>query len=305
MITAKPDNMACASGQEVMVSIVCITYNQEPYIAQALDGFLMQETTFPIEIIVHDDASTDKTAEIIREYERKHPDLFVCLLQKENQYTKCPYSVLEVPFTKARGKYIALCEGDDYWIDPHKLQKQVYQLEANEEYSMCFHNAQIIYDDKSQKDRLFCSNFFDNQIFETSDFILRDWFCPTASMVFKKASLPIYPGWAKRVQSADFTLQLFLSTNGSAVYINETMSVYRGNALNSLSSVKRKATFYIDALISLLHNFNEATCYKYKKSIIRRTCRLYMLIPKTIISSYINRFNIYKSFKRLLFVCKN
>lgn len=127
-----------------IVSICCITYNHERYIRECLDGFLKQITDFPIEIIIHDDASTDNTAQIVREYEKKYPGLFVAIYQTENQYSKRIKPFIKFVFPMARGKYIAMCEGDDYWTDPLKLQKQVDFLEENLEYVACYHNARIV-----------------------------------------------------------------------------------------------------------------------------------------------------------------
>lgn len=121
-----------------LVSIVCTAYNHEDYIKDALEGFVSQKTTFPFEIIVHDDASTDSTAEIIKEYEQKYPYLFFNIYQKENQYSKGVDIWGNLFQNHCRGKYIAICEGDDYWIDPLKLQKQVDFLEKNQEYGMIY-----------------------------------------------------------------------------------------------------------------------------------------------------------------------
>lgn len=111
---------------EPLVSICCITYNHKEYIRDALDGFLSQRTDFPYEILINDDASTDGTADIIREYEQKYPEKIRALLQTENQYSKGitnPSGAFNFP--RVRGRYVAMCEGDDYWTDPEKLQKQV------------------------------------------------------------------------------------------------------------------------------------------------------------------------------------
>ena len=121
-----------------LVSIACITYNQEKYIHQCLDGFVMQKTNFKIEVVIHDDASTDNTPSIIREYCNNYPDLFVPILQTQNKYKEGKGILVPYVYPKCRGKYIALCEGDDYWTDPYKLQKQVDFLEANPEYGMCY-----------------------------------------------------------------------------------------------------------------------------------------------------------------------
>jgi glycosyltransferase involved in cell wall biosynthesis len=124
-----------------LVSICCLTYNHAPFIRKCLEGFLMQQTNFPIEILIHDDCSTDSTTEIIREYEAKYPDLIFPLYEEENQYSRGGAGKMDLyNYRRARGKYIAYCEGDDYWTDPLKLQKQVDFMEANPEYSVCFHD---------------------------------------------------------------------------------------------------------------------------------------------------------------------
>lgn len=121
-----------------LVSISCITYNHAPYIRQCLEGFIMQKTNFAYEILIHDDASTDSTSDIIREYENKYPDIIKPIYETENQYQKgvpIGSAVWNVP--RAQGKYIALCEGDDYWTDPNKLQKQVDYMEQHSEIDLC------------------------------------------------------------------------------------------------------------------------------------------------------------------------
>lgn len=122
------------------VSICCITYNHVNYISQCIEGFLMQKTTFPIEIIIHDDASTDGTGKIIEQYARKYIGLIKIIKQKENQYSKDPRILNNFCYPLVSYKYVALCEGDDYWTDPYKLQKQVDFLEANPKYVFCGHN---------------------------------------------------------------------------------------------------------------------------------------------------------------------
>ena len=129
---------------EILVSIWCLTYNHELYIRDAIEGFLAQKTSFGYEIIIHDDASTDKTAEIIREYEQKYPNLIRGIYQEENQFGKNQPSIewiLELEKQNCKGKYIALCEGDDYWIDAQKLQLQVDYLEAHPECIMTVHDT--------------------------------------------------------------------------------------------------------------------------------------------------------------------
>lgn len=127
-----------------LVSICCISYNQEPFIRTCLEGFLSQRTSFAFEILIHDDCSTDGTTDIIKEYELKYPNLIFPLYEEENQYSRGKASVIDFyNYKRARGKYIAYCEGDDYWTDPLKLQKQVDFMESHPDYVICFHLAPI------------------------------------------------------------------------------------------------------------------------------------------------------------------
>jgi len=125
----------------VLVSIICDTFNHEMYIRQCLDGFITQKTDFLFEVLIHDDASTDGTADIIREYKTEYPDIIKPIYQTENQYSKKIKIWEAYQFPRAKGKYIALCEGDDYWTDPYKLQKQVDFMEKNPDYGMVFTNT--------------------------------------------------------------------------------------------------------------------------------------------------------------------
>lgn len=126
-----------------LVSIICHTYNHQDYIEDALNSFLMQETDFPFEIIVHDDASTDGTAAIITDYVSRYPNIIRPIFQNENQFSK-GNKPPKFSFPAAQGKYLSFCEGDDYWLDKSKLDKQVNFLESHPEYSICGHDAIIV-----------------------------------------------------------------------------------------------------------------------------------------------------------------
>lgn len=131
-----------------LVSICCITYNHAPFIRKCLDGFLMQKVDFPIEILIHDDCSTDGTTEIIKEYAAEYPDLIFPLYETINQYSQGKANVIDFyNYKRAKGKYIAYCEGDDYWTDQLKLQKQIDFMELNQDYSVCFHKTKTVFYD--------------------------------------------------------------------------------------------------------------------------------------------------------------
>lgn len=229
----------------ILVSICSITYNHAPYIRQCLDGMLMQKTNFDFEIIINDDCSTDGTTEIIREYVEKYPDIVKPIYHEENQYQKGVRAMFaKFVFPKAQGKYIALCEGDDYWTDPLKLQKQVDFLESHPEYSLCFHNAIVHYEDTEKKDYLFAD--VKNKEYTRTE-ILTNWFAPTASFVFRKEVLnSVYYKKvmeSKKLVYGDLPLILSASYCGKIFGFAETMSVYRkhiGGAMQIHNSIPIK-----------------------------------------------------------------
>ena len=142
-ITAKWKNL---DAEHPLVSIKCLAFNHEKYIAQTLDGFLMQETDFPFEVIINDDTSKDKTADIIREYEKKYPLIVKPIYQKTNLYSKRDGSLTRSVNPRLKGKYVAICEGDDYWTAPNKLQIQADFLESHEDYFAIGHNVRVVDD---------------------------------------------------------------------------------------------------------------------------------------------------------------
>lgn len=191
--------------EELMVTIRCITYNHERYIRQCLEGFTMQKTNFRFEAIVHDDASTDGTANIIREYAEKYLDIIKPIFETENQYSKHDGSIARILNEHTHGKYVAMCEGDDYWIDPLKLQKQVDFLENNPEYTMCFHNA-VVYKEEIPNVSLFNLMKYDEDL--SIHDAIHKWLVPTASIVFRRDAIPNYPQWMPRIYSGDYSLVL-------------------------------------------------------------------------------------------------
>lgn len=180
------------SNNEILVTCVCITFNHKDFIRQCLDGMLMQETTFPYEIIVYDDCSTDGTREIVKEYAALHPDKIRTVLPEENQYSKLGDVVLEnFVLPVAKGKYVALCEGDDYWNDAQKLQKQATWMEQHPDYSVTFHRClrHDVDTDKFMQDD--CARLIptgeDGVTLNLAGF-LGGWSTQPLSMVFRKVS---------------------------------------------------------------------------------------------------------------------
>lgn len=222
------DIMRDWKNNEIVVSINTLAYNHEKYIAQCIEGILMQKTNFAFELLIHDDASTDKTADIIREYEKKYPNIVKPIYQIENQWSKKIKISSTHQYPRAKGKYIAFCEGDDYWIDKNKLQIQVDFLENNPEYGMCFHGAIEHYEDGSIPDRVF-SKLKTKKY--TANEIIKHWIIPTASVVIRGALLndDLYARVSsdKRIIYGDITLFIFLGTRSKIWCSSEVMSVYR------------------------------------------------------------------------------
>ena len=219
-ITAKwPDNV------EPIACIRCTTFNQEKFIAQCLDGFLIQETDFPFEVIVHDDASRDGTADIIREYAAKYPRIIKPYIETENQWSKNDGSFTRIMNSLITRKYIAMCEGDDYWIDPHKLQSQIDFLEKNPEYTMVFHDAEIknepgvepvddVYEKLEDRDY-------------TATEIYEKWTIPTASIVYNRRALDYPIKNPNNILNGDIFLAEKCAHTGKIRCFNKKMSVYR------------------------------------------------------------------------------
>lgn len=226
-----------------LVSIRCITYNHETYIRQCLEGFVMQKTNFKFEAIVHDDASTDGTAAIIREFAEKYPDIIKPIYETENQYSKHDGSLRRIMNNAIHpdAKYIAMCEGDDYWTDPLKLQKQVDFLESHPDYSLCFHNAIKHFQDGSQEDCLFAE--VATREYDRYELFL-NWTASTASFVFRKSILEsVYNdkiGMTTKILTGDLCIVMNASYCGKIYGLSDVMSVYRTSNEGVLISVMAK-----------------------------------------------------------------
>jgi len=259
-----------------LVSICCATYNHEKYIAEAIESFLKQKTDFKIEILIHDDASTDKTAEIIREYEKKYPDLIKAIYQQENQYSKKILINNTFLYPIAKGKYIALCEGDDYWIDQYKLQKQISYMENHPECTFCFTNAKVVDVKGNKKDRVFIPYEENNRQYYSGKNDIYDLgklallgFIPTASFVFSKSIFNDIPEfYYKRCPAGDLKLKLYAASKGYSYFINEITSVYRtnvvGSAMTKWKNYNREQLVELyQGYIDLINSIDEYSNYKY------------------------------------------
>lgn len=246
-----------------LVSILTLCYNHELYIRDCLDGIIMQKTNFVFEVLIHDDASTDNSAQIISEYKSKYPDIIKPIYQSENQHKKKVGIDKTFQYPRARGKYIAICEGDDYWTDPHKLQKQVELMEKYN-LAMCAHSAEYLFPDGAKKT---VSHIKKSGFINIRQILLNNGaYFPTASIIFRKELYEKFSDKFLNLPVGDYFLFIYLASLGKVYYINEPMSVYRANAINSWTSKSRVLNWYIDFIKRMhsgLDDFNNFTSRKY------------------------------------------
>lgn len=221
-----------------LVSIWCLTYNHRNYIKDAIESFLQQKTDFEYEIIIHDDASTDGTDEIIKEYMQKNPGKVKAIIQPHNLYGSLSTKEFCEAVMKARekiasGKYVALCEGDDFWLDRHKLQIQIDYMEAHPECSMTAHNGVILRADSGVS--LKTMNPYDQDKDLSMEELIM-WYhgnIPTASIVMRREYAVRKGIFAGTMASGDWEQQLYCATKGKVHYFDRIMSCYRANSPNS------------------------------------------------------------------------
>lgn len=255
--------------ENVEVSIICNTFNQEDYIVDAIDSFIKQRTNFKFEILIHDDASNDDTVKIIKEYETKHPDLIKPIYEKENQYSQ-GISIMDIQINRARGKYIAFCEGDDYWTDDSKLQLQYDILEKHSNIDMVAHHvAKVESVTKKKIGEIIATN--EEEILSIEQVISGGGgFVGTNSLFFRKSVLNPKPNIRKKLE-LDYTIQIAGALKGGIYYIPKVLSAYRicakGSWTNSMIQNKSRLINSQKQIIDMLLYFNKDSNYLYDATI--------------------------------------
>ncbi|WP_409415527.1 glycosyltransferase family 2 protein [Flavobacterium sp. PS2] len=278
-----------------ILSVICTSFNHEKYIKECLDGFVMQQTNFLFEIIVHDDASTDSTAEIVKDYEIKHPNLFFNIYQSENQFTKKGVNIwYDIMLPKARGKYIAICEGDDYWTDSLKLQRQVDFLERNKNLTFCTHRYKIFYENDNSFDKNIhpLNQNLDENIEINKDVFFKDWLSqPLSAVVIKDDLLDALSKYSYFKHYRDYHIFYFLLQKGKGICLNFCAGVYRindggifsGNARND----KMKTAFLINEELYLYtKDYRFLFLYWKYVFVIIRNMEGFKLFLKSFISNF-------------------
>lgn len=282
----------------IMVSIYCLAYNHEMYIRDALEGFVTQKTNFKYEVFVHDDASTDGTAEIIQQYAEKYPDIIKPILQTENQYTKGIPIIRTYIYPQMSGKYIAICEGDDYWCDIHKLQKQVDFLETHKDYVACVHNTKQINCRTGEENYINSSHDDMDLVFEkvvargNAQFQL-------SSLMCKKEFFSV-PDEIKGNGFGDYPLAIYLMLCGKVHYFKDVMSVYRLYANGSWTSrhyLSASLEIQIDTQLKLLDFLYRLESYCKKNKIEEEN---YLAVKKVIRVQEVELLKIQNNYKKII-----
>ena len=260
-----------------LLAIRCLAYNHEPYIRQCLEGFVMQKTDFPFVAIVHDDASTDKTADIIREYAEKYPDIIKPIFESENKYSKHDGSIRRImnAAMPKSVKYIAVCEGDDYWTDPEKLQKQVGFLERNPEYVFCCHRFKIYNESNKKYYKEYAYSYYGSTDYLEIDeqLFCNVWITQTLTAVVDAVSYYKVQEYVNEYSSFRDVHQFFhLLKVGKGVSLNDIMGVYRWNqgGVHSQKNGKERYRIQYNVWKELyLKNKDEYLLSCYKRNLIK------------------------------------
>ncbi|MFV9507696.1 MAG: glycosyltransferase [Oscillochloridaceae bacterium umkhey_bin13] len=251
------------------VRVLMFVYNHERFIAQALEGVLMQETSFDWDVVVLEDCSTDGTRAILESFKQRYPDKLHLVLAPEN---KCDNAAFMAAFEEAPSEYVAWIDGDDYWTSPHKLQRQVDFLDAHPECSLCFHNVQVVYEYANMESHT--SNPADQKVVSTLEDLLEYNLIPGCSPMFRKRLVPKLPAWYQDAVWGDWPLYILFALKGGLGYVNEVMGVYRvhqGGYWSGLSPTRK-----IETIIAFFKNINACLNYRYNHMIQPRLSKWHL-----------------------------
>lgn len=273
------------SASHPKVSVLITTYNQENLITQTVDSVLMQVVDFDYEIVIGEDASSDRTREIVVELARQHPEKIRVLLRDPEVANRERHLAGKMNFLQAlqscRGEYIAILDGDDYFTSPHKLQKQVDFLDAHPECMICFHNVRAVYADGSQGGENLCPA--DQKEITGIEQLLWGNFIPSCSIMHRREPVLQLPDWFFTAKVGDWPLNIFRAQYGKIGYLNEVLSAYRVHAAGAWSLRKRSHQLVIS--LKILDNIDKDLEFKYSATIRRAKARILFELAELYLQS--------------------
>ncbi|MFN2532379.1 MAG: glycosyltransferase [Pyrinomonadaceae bacterium] len=266
-----------ASGGQPLVDVNLITYNHENFIARAIESVLEQKTDFEYRLIIGDDCSTDKTQSIIRDYAEQYPALIHTLLAPEHRgiHDRDRVGVQALKLNTA--KYVAPLDGDDYWCDPYKLQKQVAFLEGHSEFAICFHDVKLQYDGLEQGREKFCAS--SQKQVTTIDDLLGGNYLPTSSVVFRNQLFGDLPEWFYDAMMGDWMLHILNAQHGKIRYLNEVMGVYRVHGTGFWTSLNAMAQAKDN--LKIVEQLVQHLSHPYKRHAIRAKAKAWKYLSET------------------------
>ena len=251
------------------VSVLIMTYNQERFIAQAVNSALMQEVNFAYEIVIGEDASTDRTREIVLEFQEKYPGKVRALLRDSVEAERDRAAGIGGKsnyvngLQACKGKYIALLDGDDYWTDVRKLQKQVDLLDSHPDYAISCHDVRMFYEDGSKEPTILTPPF-QREVFTLEDLFLANVIPPT-SVLFRRGLFNELPDWFYTLKLGDWPIHILNAQHGRVGYINEAMAAYRFHPAGFWSAMSPLSQGL--EIIKMLEHVNAYLGFSYKKQI--------------------------------------
>lgn len=262
--------------QKPLVSIHLLTYNHAKFIAQSIESVVNQQTSFPFEIVIGDDHSTDGTSQIVDQYAAQYPDLIKVVRGKTNGGPQ-PNSIRILE--NSQGKYMAALEGDDYWIDPLKLQKQADFMEQNPDFAICFTNTRVEFFENNEEPYLLNSNI-EKDVFELKDLIAETevWFMGTATLFYTMSSIfPVQP-WFHKTKSGDIPMIMLAARHGKIKYLPDVTAAYRRHAAGASNTDHKDDAKFLENRIMMYTNLDKDTGYKFHDKFKRNLGGWYYLL---------------------------
>lgn len=262
--------------QKPLVSVHLLTYNHVKFIAQSIESVVNQQTSFPFEIVIGDDHSTDGTSQIVDQYAAKYPDLIKVVRGKTNGGPQ-PNSIRILE--NSQGKYMAALEGDDYWIDPLKLQKQADFMEKNPDFAICFTNTRVEFFENNEEPYLLNSNI-EKDVFELKDLIAETevWFMGTATLFYTMSSIfPVQP-WFHKTKSGDIPMIMLAARHGKIKYLPDVTAAYRRHAAGASNTDHKDDAKFLENRIMMYTNLDKDTGFKFHDKFKRNLGGWYYLL---------------------------